>query len=118
MATITAKSYEGEIRPIKAMTDTTLWYSIYDPDQVVKTVTGYAARCLFRGTPGGRVLHTYSTCGGGISIQSAPSGRFAITIDASDLRQAPDGEMEFIEYSGGTPSGDPTDRFAHRVSIV
>ena len=119
MTTVAFNTEATRIPAIPAKTDYTLRITVFDPTSVAKTVTSSDFRATFRGAEGGRVLKTWHTStNGGISIQSGPSGRIEIAVDASDLPPSPDGILELVEYSGGALSGDPTDRFRFSMPVA
>ena len=112
MPTLSFGSNAGVVRGVMAKTDYTLRVTVRDPDDAAKTITSYAFRATARIGEGGRVVKTWNTStGGGITLQSAPSGRIEIAIDDADLPSMPGGTMELVEYSGGALTGEPTDRF-------
>ena len=119
MPTLSMNSNAGVIRGIPARTDYTLRMTIRDPLDASKNVSGYAFRAAFRMGDGARIVKTLNTStGGGITIQSAASGRIEIALDNSMLPPMAGGVLEVVEYSGGSLSGDETDRFRFFCPIL
>ena len=118
MPLISVNSNAGIISPIQARAAITVRITVLGPNEAAKTITSYAFRATARISPGGRIIKTWHTStGGGIAIISATTGMIEMSFSQAQLPPMPHATLELVEYSLGSLTGPPTDRFRFSMPV-